>query len=1525
MRRPKTGLGGPSGRPAVTLLSALLLLVPSVLPALAAFAAVQALAVSGVDLSIAPSGLELPASDVFAGDAIWVNTTMRNAGDAPGNVTLEVLVGSPPTGPPLASSAVSVPPGSNLTVPLLVDTTGLLGIQTVTARLVAFSPPENGTPADNSVSASLRVHSNKSGVELRVQGSETRRVTAGTYTLVGFVTVRDNASLTIGAGGRVFVSQGRPDEFDVLVEGNGLLRLDSGVLESNFSIAVELRGNGSLAVENGGVLRASVAASTSGSVRFTGGRVEAPRFEVRGASVVLEGAFLSAGAATFEGASLSVSRSTIVAQSSITLRGATVGDFRNTTVSVASTFAGLADAELAFPGVGAFVGWPAAPFQPALWLSGSSTAEFRRTAASSSLLVGGVTVPSSRPIFASEAATATLYRVARVSVTDPIGVPVPNATVEILDYWGAPVALGLALNGTAEVELPSAYLESSHALDTVNYRVVASRGVATSAPIQFAFALYPDLSEASLVKLVPVALALFHPRDLYEGPTISITAPTTASVDLVTSSNLEVYSTLNYNGASITLLQTRPFERYVLVADNASLSMTGGLIRSDYPFDLYLLNGSRLTLTGSGIVAGNLLLQGAGPIRLEGSRLVGSAIGDASSLACQSSFLWGRILQLSLGSLDARDCVAAASEGVTLDASSAWLLDAALSTTFEPFDAANRTSLAFSEFSSLAGSEFATLSASAPLALHALALDASGLTAWTPGSFALSTGATNASLSGLRLLVSQATVSSAGGRTTFDQAFVSPGANLALGGSGYMSLRSVTSPPPTIAAGLTVDFFDTVAASVVDELGLPVEGALVVAVPQATGRATESSTTASDGQARLVLLASTTSAGATGRGPLYRVNATKDGTASVTQTWDPLRQESLSFSLAGNFAQASSEASFALVVPLRAGPWRVLSTNVPNASLVAFLQTFVAQPPTLNFSAAVFASQSARLFVAADYIFSAGGQSVNQPMSGVGTTLDFDGLPSAAMSLGAEGSGSADFFLPPGAGEHTANLTLAAPLLRAPVKLAATFSLRPLTQLLVVANLNKASFKTLEQMTVQGRVTDAAGAPVAGATVRIEISPDRPVRNETTQADGSFFARLVAPTQNGSYQVRVNASGVSALDSNAALFPYVVLASGATLPSVTLPGPSLLPAILAGAVAVLCGAGLVYFYTQRRIAAGHFVVCGSCDKPTPASSKKCTNCGVEFETGVAKCSKCGSWIAPDSAACPQCRTVFVNTRERAPPKDDGITIPEPSRGVAADFDIPESVPLTGQKAGPARLEDLEFKLPGTTDTLDLGEKGSAPIFASAARAPTGPPFQASSSAGRPLERVELPRVEHGASAVREVSPLEGGEPTAKEPVSLGTGNMDLSRTTAAATSTKGEPPSESEIPESVLRELLMKAAPELSDEMLPSDIKKELQEIARSEAPVASERRTAGGPTREGKPAALPPDERTAEVPERSRKSAFEVFSTPAKNIPAGYERKGTAGKEAGAKPAPVCPNCGGNWVVQRDGKNSCRVCGTRW
>ena len=74
-------------------------------------------------------------------------------------------------------------------------------------------------------------------------------------------------------------------------------------------------------------------------------------------------------------------------------------------------------------------------------------------------------------------------------------------------------------------------------------------------------------------------------------------------------------------------------------------------------------------------------------------------------------------------------------------------------------------------------------------------------------------------------------------------------------------------------------------------------------------------------------------------------------------------------------------------------------------------------------------------------------------------------------------------------------------------------------------------------------------------------------------------------------------------------------------------------------------------------------------------------------------------------------------------------------------------------------------------------------------------------------------------------------------------------------------------------------------------------------------------------------EERTVEAPEKSKRSAFEIFQTPTKNVPAGYEKRGgTPAKEPAPKGgAPVCPNCGGNWVVQRDGKNSCRVCGTRW
>ncbi len=1498
--------------------AALLLPVPSA----PAGALPVPLAVPGVSLSVASSGFAFSSAYVEAGDLVWVNVTVANGGLTAANASVEMLVGD---GPPVvfASLAVNVGGGSTAVASARLDTSGLVGIETVTLRIIDSSPGESGPLTDNEASAPLRVH--HAIVDQVWQGNQVGSINT-TYPFTGFVTVRDNASLTIGPAGLLIFEQLRNDQFDILVEGNGLLRVTGGEVFSNFSLSVELQGAGSLVVERGALFNASVRSTSTGAVVVDGAAVNAASFDLEGGSLALTGAQLNAGRVALGDAAVTVAGSAVASMEPVALGGASGAAFRDSTLRVESHFDNAPSAEAVFPGITGALSQGQGPFQPAVALSGTATAEFRGTSAVSLVWVGAVSVSSTTPLLAGGASSGTLYRTARVLVTDPTGAPVPNASVEVRHRINSTlVASALAANGSVDIELPSTVLLSGAALMVGQYKVTAWRASTTSDEVPFNFPLYPELSPASLVQVVPVALALKLPGGLYGEPPLLINVTPTVVSDLVLNRSVEISVPLLLGGHNLTLLQSRPFERYILLTDNGTLGAQGALIRSDYPFNLYLINGSRLHLENSAVLGGNLLLTSAGDLTLTNSRIVGSVIGDAARLDCTGSFVWSRLFDLQVGSVAATDCVFAGSQLVALRSTGlAQLSSVGLGTTYEPIDAANRSSLSASEYDAAAQGGVGA-SGAPSVRLSAAGLDLGPATVWTSRTFALELGPDNSTLAGPRILAGAVTFSLTAANVTVDHGTFDPSAALSFTGTGQAVLRGDDSAPPTAAPGVTLDIFEPVTVRVLDALGLPAAGAAVVAVPQAAGGRTETATSGPQGAAEVLLLVSHTEGGATTPGPLYRINATRAGSSSATITWDATQADSFALTLGEIFGQASAQGSFALVTRLASGVWRLLATNLPNASLAVFLTSFGAALGPLNFTAPVFPGEDATVYVAADYDFEAGGEHASLPIAGEAGTVRMAGAVVGSFVQGPDGLGTASFSLPANPGLFDVLVSVGASRLPGPLDMSGSFSLTPRAKLVILASVAKRTFKPAEQVSLVGVVKDDAGRPIAGATVTLETSSGAAPRTNRTNVDGSFLFRLLAPTVVGNYDLRLTASFAGSVDSDTVAFPYEVSTQVVAPPSSHGPTINLFALLLAIVIALGGGLGLVYAWTQWRVGRGEFVVCGRCEKPTLATDRKCRNCGVEFEVTVAKCSKCGSWIQPDASQCPQCKTKFSTSVVREE-REQGPTIPEPSAGVPAGFDIPESIPLTARRADGGRLEDMEFRLPGTTDTLDLGEKGSAPTFgaagpSAATRAPPSRP-----SADRPLERMELPRHEEADSPVREVSALEGGEPTRREPVSLGTANLDLSRTTAAATSTKPDPTPDEEIPEDVLRELLMKAAPELGGDVLPGEIRKELQEIARSEAPVASEKRAASSPKSERPAGGLSPEERPAEAPEKSRKTAFDVFSKPAKNIPVGYEKKGAPpGKDAGAKAAPVCPNCGGNWVVQRDGKNSCRVCGTRW
>jgi hypothetical protein len=223
-RRDVKRPAGPADRFMALLLSAALAATP-LLAAAPAAAAPTPLALSGIYLSLEAGALSFSSPYVEAGDTVVVSATVTSAGDLGTNATVEFFVGDPSTEPPFAQVPFSIGANTTSDVAAPLNTSDLVGIEQVTARIVSIAPPEQGPPTDNQAAAPLRVH--RSVVDMLWEGASSFVINES-YPHTGFITVRENATLTVGPAGDLSVVQRHDSEFDILVEGDGTLRLQAG-------------------------------------------------------------------------------------------------------------------------------------------------------------------------------------------------------------------------------------------------------------------------------------------------------------------------------------------------------------------------------------------------------------------------------------------------------------------------------------------------------------------------------------------------------------------------------------------------------------------------------------------------------------------------------------------------------------------------------------------------------------------------------------------------------------------------------------------------------------------------------------------------------------------------------------------------------------------------------------------------------------------------------------------------------------------------------------------------------------------------------------------------------------------------------------------------------------------------------------------------------------------------------------------------------------------------------------------------
>jgi predicted amidophosphoribosyltransferase len=361
------------------------------------------------------------------------------------------------------------------------------------------------------------------------------------------------------------------------------------------------------------------------------------------------------------------------------------------------------------------------------------------------------------------------------------------------------------------------------------------------------------------------------------------------------------------------------------------------------------------------------------------------------------------------------------------------------------------------------------------------------------------------------------------------------------------------------------------------------------------------------------------------------------------------------------------------------------------------------------------------------------------------------------------------------------------------------------------------------------------------------------------------------------------------------------------------------------AFAITFGAVMMY---RRHY--GEVVECGECGAFIPSSSTTCPKCGIEFETDLARCSECEAWIPANSSSCPVCGTAFTIesleeqvAREEA--EEEVPTIDEVTTSTA------KVAPLALDAASEAKWGDREAKrrrrikkrvkkrltVTDTTEAVE-DEEGAKDLFV-----------------GEEADTTRLPGLDVDESAVadEDLSRLLPTEDMLKDlmlttedgPADLETepmepeGELDLG---------EGDELPEDEEPAPELDELpleevsLEEAVPE--DEGQPEPPEEDLEEI-----PVPEEMAQDEG-TEDLAPEPEPDEEEGEGGKELLSELGLMADEAPEPEDEGESEEEGglpeILGDEEESKEAPkLCPNCGGNWILYKDGEYTCRICGENW
>jgi RNA polymerase subunit RPABC4/transcription elongation factor Spt4/PBP1b-binding outer membrane lipoprotein LpoB len=1087
------------------------------------------------DAAVGPGDLSVSKTHPMEGDVLVIEALIHNLGESAATlVVVQFWDGDPVNGQLIANKTVSVPEAGEKLVTTEWDTTGLGGTHAVNVLIARVMPGEEELH-NNMASITVLIFTKWDLVLDSVSGD---KVIEQEYTQDGFVTVREGATLTVSHTDFMFL-QDYQNQFALFVEDGGSLVLDDAIVWSEQPLLV-IMGNGtSLRMSSLSQLWATIVLQGDVTVSIEDSLVDGGMMG-SAIQVTLLGSEVT-GPVDLNGGLLTVEDS-LLSSPDTTVLTALYGMMVDT----------------------AFVG----PAQVSMSLWAGANVELRNV--------------TCQAIDTDATSTAIVYRRVEVLVEDESTLVVPEASIQIEHYINGTV-VGTATggeDGTALVEVISDIIRDGESHFIGNY-LVRSTFTDKEGTEPLLLTPFPTMDEVANLPTVTVVLPPVDPRDLIASTPGDMVVETgeemALSADFIQDGNIVVRGTLTVATSTLSILQDRDHQYYVLVESSGKLELHGATITSDLPINIYLSDNASLVLgPGSALDVNALVTEDDATVEARASTLEARLLvrGGQFVLESECSVVADKMV-VDTPKVDIRGGEIVVEE----------LMISAPATAIEGVDVTAQSVELISSFANVTDSSFV---------MDTITVEANILTV---------TGSVIDAEEPLDLAVATLYMDT----TSSDQPLASSRTD------SKVYLYDAEVPYPFSLGNATVLVYWYLTVEVQDLLSNPVPSVDVEVYFTNNGTAVTNGVTNDDGNVRFPLLGSIVTPEGEYFVGNYKIVAYNPKDAGEIE----IRYVNLD--KAKKMISAFDEP---LVPPTMIG----VDISVVNTTVVAGTQFVVSGVATAIFPTVRSPLYSGDVEVR---LWDNGSTWTNM------TTLDENGafqvtipvpLVDGVYYVKAAVVPTGEFEGVPGSDSKTITMDVVPP--------------GPTSLVIVLETTRIDEFPAGGLLTVRGTVkyNTAQGAPASNVRVFMDDPISHQKYQATADGLGAFqFPPRVGPAFYGQYDYLLTARDDDLGIETTTPAKLTVIAVEVEEEQEQNNDWLLWTLIIVVVAIAAIGGTLGYWAFSSK---GRMVECGECGTLVPDTATQCPKCGIEFEVEVAKCSECESWIRSDATTCPYCGTPF---------------------------------------------------------------------------------------------------------------------------------------------------------------------------------------------------------------------------------------------------------------------------------------------